>query len=81
MPLFLPPGISNTIDLTDQMLPRLQACSPEFLPFKSYSKSELSTILQNTLGQEALEPSAIEFCCRKIAALNGDLRKALDVCR
>ena len=28
-----------------------------------------------------MEPSAIQFCARKVAALAGDIRKALDVCR
>jgi len=28
-----------------------------------------------------MEPSAIQFCARKVAALAGDMRKALDVCR
>ena len=28
-----------------------------------------------------LEPSAVQFCARKISAVAGDMRKALDVCR
>lgn len=28
-----------------------------------------------------LEPSAIQFCARKVAAVAGDMRRALDICR
>lgn len=28
-----------------------------------------------------IEPSAINFCARKVSAVAGDMRKALDVCR
>lgn len=28
-----------------------------------------------------MEPSAVQFCARKISAVAGDMRKALDVCR
>ena len=32
-------------------------------------------------GQCVLEPNAVMFCARKVAAVAGDMRKALDVCR
>ena len=32
-------------------------------------------------GQSVIEPSAIQFCAMKVAAVAGDMRKALDVCR
>jgi cell division control protein 6 len=32
-------------------------------------------------GMSVVEPSAIQFCARKISAVAGDMRKALDVCR
>ena len=28
-----------------------------------------------------LDPSAVQFCARKVAAVAGDMRRALDVCR
>lgn len=28
-----------------------------------------------------MDVSAIQFCARKIAAVSGDMRKALDICR
>lgn len=32
-------------------------------------------------GVLVMEPSAVQFCARKISAVAGDMRKALDVCR
>ncbi len=31
--------------------------------------------------EDEFDPSAVELCARKVAAVTGDLRKALDVCR
>ena len=28
-----------------------------------------------------MDVSAVQFCARKIAAVSGDMRKALDICR
>ena len=28
-----------------------------------------------------MEPTAVQFCARKVAAVAGDMRKALDICR
>ena len=33
------------------------------------------------LQECVVEPSAINFCARKVSAVAGDMRKALDVCR
>lgn len=32
-------------------------------------------------GHSVIEPSAIQFCAMKVAAVAGDMRKALDICR
>lgn len=32
-------------------------------------------------GANVLDVSAVQFCARKIAAVSGDIRKALDICR
>ena len=32
-------------------------------------------------GQPVMEPTAVQFCARKVAAVAGDMRKALDICR
>ncbi|XP_059686142.1 cell division control protein 6 homolog [Gavia stellata] len=81
-------GLANALDLTDRSLARLgarPAGSPRLLHFPPYTREQLSTILQERLGQVAGDPvldaAALQFCARKVSALSGDARKALDVCR
>ena len=60
---------------------------PKLLNFPPYSKDQIVKILSERLaevnsgGEQVLEPNAIQFCARKVAAVAGDMRKALDVCR
>ncbi|CAH2302239.1 cell division control 6 homolog [Pelobates cultripes] len=81
-------GIANALDLTDRILPRLQAhphCRPQLLNFSPYTKDQIATILQDRLaqvsGDQVLDNAAIQFCARKVSAVSGDARKALDICR
>ncbi|KAM9769974.1 LOW QUALITY PROTEIN: cell division control protein 6 homolog [Menidia menidia] len=81
-------GIANALDLTDRVLPRLQArphCRPQLLHFPPYSRQELAAILTDRLAQASadgvLDASAVQFCARKVSAVSGDARKALDICR
>lgn len=81
-------GIANTLDLTDRMLPRLEARGsgkPQLLNFAPYTRSQIAAILQDRLlqvsGDHVLDSAAIQFCARKVSAVSGDIRKALDVCR
>ncbi|XP_068687547.1 cell division control protein 6 homolog isoform X1 [Montipora foliosa] len=82
-------GIANALDLTDRILPRLQArpkCKPELLHFAPYTKDQIVKILQDRLsrveeGISILDTSAVQFCARKVSAMAGDMRKALDICR
>ncbi|XP_070843432.1 cell division control protein 6 homolog [Chaetodon trifascialis] len=81
-------GIANALDLTDRILPRLQArphCRPLLLHFPPYSRQELTAIVQDRLVQASAEgimdASAVQFCARKVSAVSGDARKALDICR
>jgi len=82
-------GIANALDLTDRMLPRLQArpkCKPELLHFAPYTKEQIVKIIQDRLsvvesGSSVLDASAVQFCARKVSAMAGDMRKALDICR
>ena len=39
---------------------------------------DIVTILNEKFND--FEKSAIEYCARKVAAVDGDLRKALDIC-
>ncbi|MEQ2163034.1 AAA ATPase [Goodea atripinnis] len=80
-------GIANALDLTHRILPRLQA-QPHFRPlllhFPPYSRQELATIIQDRLTKVTegmLDTSAVQFCARKVSAVSGDARKALDICR
>ena len=79
-------GIANSLDFTDRFLPRLQThlhhCQPQLLQFRPYTKDEIASILFHRLGDTGvIDPKAIEFCARKVSAVFGDLRKALDLCR
>ncbi|KAH7979945.1 hypothetical protein HPB49_012099 [Dermacentor silvarum] len=78
-------GIANALDLTDRVLPHLQAygCRPTLLHFAPYSRDEIVAILTDRLSEchAVIQPQAIQFCARKIAACTGDVRKALDICR
>ena len=83
-------GIANALDLTDRILPRLQShtkCRPQLLHFPPFTKDQIVAILQQRLGSNSegtrtvVDPMAVQFCARKVAAVHGDLRKALDVCR
>uniref|UniRef100_A0A8C3KDW5 Cell division control protein 6 homolog n=1 Tax=Calidris pygmaea TaxID=425635 RepID=A0A8C3KDW5_9CHAR len=81
-------GLANALDLTDRSLARLgahPAGGPRLLHFPPYTREQLSAILQERLGQVAgdtvLDAAALQFCARKVSAVSGDARKALDVCR
>ncbi|XP_061771512.1 cell division control protein 6 homolog isoform X2 [Nerophis ophidion] len=81
-------GVANALDLTERILPRLQAhprCRPRLINFPPYSRQELTAIVQDRLAQASaggiLDASAVQFCARKVSAVSGDARKALDICR
>ncbi|XP_069642461.1 cell division control protein 6 homolog [Haliaeetus albicilla] len=81
-------GLANALDLTDRSLARLGARlagSPQLLHFPPYTREQLTAILQERLGQVAGDPvldaAALQFCARKVSAVSGDARKALDICR
>ncbi|KAJ2384049.1 Origin recognition complex, subunit 1 [Coemansia sp. RSA 2611] len=77
-------AIANTMDLPERMLnhkvsSRLGLTRINFQP---YSHQQLMTIVMSRLeGCKAFDADAIELCARKISAVSGDARRALDVCR
>ncbi|KAJ1848002.1 Origin recognition complex, subunit 1, partial [Coemansia sp. RSA 2703] len=77
-------AIANTMDLPERMLhhkvsSRLGLTRINFQP---YTHQQLMTIVQSRLeGCEAFDDDAVELCARKISAVSGDARRALDVCR
>ncbi len=66
-----------------------ESISPQQLSFPAYTRQEIMAILTARLkgcttgpdDQPVLKPSAVSFLAAKIAAVSGDVRKALDVCR
>lgn len=81
-------GIANALDLTDRILPRLQAkceLKPTLMHFKPYTKQQISDIIFARLNQanasNVFAPSAIQLLAGKVAAMSGDIRKALDISR
>lgn len=89
-------GIANALDLTDRFLPRLKArnLKPQLLPFLPYTAPQIASVIisklkalsSTTTSAEPdyvpfIHPAAIQFCSKKVAAQNGDLRKAFDIIR
>ncbi|TKA72116.1 hypothetical protein B0A55_06524 [Friedmanniomyces simplex] len=85
-------GIANALDLTDRFLPRLKSrnLKPELLPFMPYAAAQIAEVLTlklrslvpaNSSNLPFVQPAALQFCAKKVAAQTGDLRKAFDICR
>ncbi|KAJ0181749.1 hypothetical protein K1T71_002471 [Dendrolimus kikuchii] len=81
-------GVANALDLTQRSLPRLQArCSltPQTLHFAPYTKDQIINIFTNVLANEdktnLFSPVALQMLAAKIAAVSGDMRRALDIGR
>ncbi|KYM98987.1 PREDICTED: cell division control protein 6 homolog [Cyphomyrmex costatus] len=81
-------GISNSLDLTDRILPRLETrceLKPVLMNFAPYSKQQIFNIISARLNEanatNVFTPAAIQFLAGKVAAICGDIRKALDISR
>jgi origin recognition complex subunit 1 len=54
------------------------------ITFPGYTHPQLQTIIQSRLSNvphTVVHPDAIQFAARKVAAVSGDARRALDICR
>jgi origin recognition complex subunit 1 len=52
------------------------------ISFLPYNHNQLTQILESRLeGIMEIEGQALELCARKISAVSGDARRALDLCR
>ncbi|KAM3721493.1 Cell division control protein [Dirofilaria immitis] len=71
-------GISNTLDVMELLKHKLKSI-PELIIFAPYSEVQLHRILSKKL--KINDGSAIELCARKVAAITGDARKAVQVMR
>lgn len=76
-------GIANTMDLPEKLLPRISSrMGIQRLCFGPYNYQQLQEIISSRLkGVNVFEKQAIEFASRKVAAISGDARRALEICR
>lgn len=81
-------GIANALDLTDRVLPRLQArldIQPTLMHFSPYTRQQIIDIITDRLKQarvcDILSGSALQLLAGKVAAVSGDVRRALDIAR
>ncbi|OVA02359.1 Bromo adjacent homology (BAH) domain [Macleaya cordata] len=76
-------GIANTMDLPEKLLPRISSrMGIQRLCFSPYTYQQLQEIISSRVkGIDAFEKQAIEFASRKVAAISGDARRALEICR
>ena len=52
------------------------------MTFQPYTFKQLQTIVLSRMkGLKAFDEDAIQLAARKVAALSGDARRALDICR
>ncbi|KAL5234339.1 hypothetical protein ACI65C_001749 [Semiaphis heraclei] len=76
--------IANTMDLPERVL---RGCVTSRmgltrLVFKPYTFQQLQEIIMNRLiGNSSFDPDAVQLVARKVAAISGDARRALDICR
>lgn len=77
-------AIANTMDLPERAFAGRVASRIGLTRtiFQPYSFRQLQTIIQGRLKKiPAFDPEAIELVSRKVAAVSGDARRALDICR
>ncbi|XP_028300106.1 origin recognition complex subunit 1 isoform X2 [Gouania willdenowi] len=76
--------IANTMDLPERVLINRVASRLGLtrLSFQPYSFKQLQTIITSRLNKvRAFENDALQLVSRKVAALSGDARRCLDICR
>jgi origin recognition complex subunit 1 len=79
-------AVANTMDLPERTLSNKISSRLGLtrITFPGYTHTQLMAIIQSRLegvGQVIVEPDAIQFASRKVAAVSGDARRALDICR
>jgi origin recognition complex subunit 1 len=77
-------GIANTMDLPERLMPKIKSrMGDNRLVYEPYTSSELMIILNLRLKNAAmpLEMAARKLVAAKVAAISGDVRRALDLCR
>lgn len=81
-------SIANALDLTDRMLTRLNAVGqlkPKLMHFQPYTKQQICDIFNDRLKEAGVmhifPPVTIQLLAAKVAAVSGDVRRALDIGR
>nr|POE71379.1 origin recognition complex subunit 1 [Quercus suber] len=79
-------AVANTMDLPERTLSNKisSRLGLSRITFPGYTHTQLMTIIQSRLegiGQVIVEADAVQFASRKVAAVSGDARRALDICR
>ncbi|XP_077189856.1 origin recognition complex subunit 1 isoform X2 [Paroedura picta] len=77
-------AIANTMDLPERIMMNRVASRLGLtrMSFQPYNHSQLQQIVSSRMAQvKAFEEDAIQLVSRKVAALSGDARRCLDICR
>ena len=77
-------SISNTIDFPTLLHERVRSrFVSSQLTFRPYTAAQVQAIVDSRLRSlpRLFDERAVELCARKIAAINGDVRVALEICR
>ncbi|KAL9600128.1 MAG: hypothetical protein Q9219_003384 [cf. Caloplaca sp. 3 TL-2023] len=79
-------AVANTMDLPERTLSNKISSRLGLtrITFPGYTHEQLQAIISSRLAHvpgQIVDPDAIQFASRKIAAVSGDARRALDLCR
>ena len=79
-------AVANTMDLPERTLSNKISSRLGLtrITFPGYNHEQLMQIIQSRLEGIAgnmVDPDAVQFASRKVAAVSGDARRALDICR
>ncbi|KAL9541798.1 hypothetical protein MBANPS3_008922 [Mucor bainieri] len=77
-------AVANTMDLPERIMSNKIASRMGLtrINFQPYKYDQLFKIVQSRLeGIDAFAKEAVEFAARKVSAVSGDARRALDICR
>ncbi|KAI4258246.1 MAG: hypothetical protein LQ352_001299 [Teloschistes flavicans] len=79
-------AVANTMDLPERTLSNKISSRLGLtrITFPGYTHGQLQAIISSRLVHvpgQIVDPDAIQFASRKVAAVSGDARRALDICR
>ena len=79
-------AVANTMDLPERTLSNKISSRLGLtrITFPGYNHEQLMRIIQSRLEGvpgDVVHPDAVQFAARKVAAVSGDARRALDICR